>query len=180
MHQTDVCLNALIQLKAAQCTLKNFQELPSSSWDSSSFYSPCLGTWNALDTSEMATSSFWFSVMNWLNSFDHHFHLLPVCHPFPQLLWLQVFRGLLLPSCLYLRIAWQCKAQTLSFLPLFLTADPLFSPSPKQLLKTLLTWFLKCSFTKHRVATRRQQETNAVCTNKYQHHQIPLWRPSEL
>lgn len=50
MHHTDLCLNALIELKAAQCTLKSFQELPSSSSDSSRFYPPCQGTWNVLDT----------------------------------------------------------------------------------------------------------------------------------
>lgn len=35
--------------------------------------------------------------------------------------------------------------------------------SSKQLLKTLLTWFLKSSFSKHKVV--RHQETNAVGTN---------------
>lgn len=127
MHHANLCLNALIKLKATQCTLKNFQELPSSSSDSSSLYPACQGTWNVLDTSsEVAASAFCFSVMNWLKNSDHLFHLLPTCPPFSQLLWLQVSRGLLLTSCLYLGIAWQCKAQALLFPPLLLTADPLF------------------------------------------------------
>lgn len=144
MPHTDPCLNALIQLKATHHTLKIFQELPSSSSDSGSGYPPRQGTQNALDTSsEVATSSFCFSIMDWLNSSDHLFHLLPVCPPFSQLFWLQVFGGLLLTSCLHLQIAWQCKALALSFPPLLLTADPPFFPSSKQLLKALLTLFFK-------------------------------------
>lgn len=73
-----------------------------------------------------------------------------------------------------------CLAQALSFPPLLLTADPLSFCSSKQLLKTLLTWFFKSSFTKHEVVRRRHQETNAVCTNNYQHYRVPLQRPSVL
>lgn len=156
MHHTDLCLNALIQLKAAQCTLKSFQEFPSSSSDSSRFYPPCQGTWNVLDTRvkwQHPHSAF----LLWIGWTALTISFTFCClSPFSQLLWLQVFGALLLPSCLYLRIAWQCKAQALSFLPLPLTADPLFFPSSKQLLKTLLTWFLKCSFTKRRAVTRQQ------------------------
>lgn len=181
MPHTDLCLNALIQLKATHHTLKIFQELPSSSSDSGSGYPPCQGTRNALDTSsEVATYSFCFSIMNWLNSSDHLFHLLPVCPPFSQLFWLQVFGGLLLTSCLHLRIARQCKARVLSFPPFLLTADPPFFPSSKQLLKALLTLFFKSSFTTYKAVWGRHQETSAICTSKYQHQKIPLRRPSVL
>jgi len=108
--------------------------------------------------------------MGRLNSSDHLFH--PACPWCSQLLWLLVSWGQLLASSdLYLRATWHYSGQALSFPPLLLTADPLFFPSSKELLKTPITWV---------ISRGRQQGTNAIVTYNYQDQQILLRRPIVL